>query len=148
MSQNASDYIPVCLPNEPARTRIREALNFLSRRCDHAHQRDGHGFNKYDSPHGKEWAAAFESGGVASLEPFKLKAAHRMLQKYHRQLAEGRITDSRNKRSRGLNLINTAVSRAKKWLVIVCNKSWWLERRGQLIRALLLAGEDATQNLY
>ena len=91
MSQNASDYIPVCLPNEPARTRIREALNFLSRRCDHAHQRDGHGFNKYDSPHGKEWAAAFESGGVASLEPFKLKAAHRMLQKYHRQLAEGGI---------------------------------------------------------
>ena len=57
------------------------------------------------------------------------------------------FTDSRNKRSRGLNLINTAVSRAKKRLVIVCNRSWWLERRGQLIRALLLAGEDATRVL-
>ncbi len=71
MSQNASDYIPACLPKESARTRVGKALAFLSHRCDHAHQRDGHGFNKFDSPYGKEWAAAFESGGVASLELFE-----------------------------------------------------------------------------
>lgn len=84
-------YIAACLPDESARTRVGKALVFLSHRCDHAHQRDKHGFNKYDSPHGKSWAAAFESGGVASLEPYEFRAAHRMLQKYHRQLAEGGI---------------------------------------------------------
>ena len=51
MSQNASDYIPACLPKESARTRVGKALAFMSHRCDHAHQRDGHGFNKFDSPY-------------------------------------------------------------------------------------------------
>jgi len=74
-----------------ARMLIGKALVFLSSRCDHAHQRDGNGFNKCDSPYGKEWAAAFKSEGVTSLEAYEFIAANKMLQKYHRQLAEGGI---------------------------------------------------------
>lgn len=37
----------------------------------------------------------------------------------------------------GLKVINTAVSRAKKRLVIVCDRLFWLKRDGELIKGLL-----------
>lgn len=36
------------------------------------------------------------------------------------------FTDSTHKQSKGLKIINTAISRAKKCLVIVCDKSYWM----------------------
>lgn len=39
--------------------------------------------------------------------------------------------------SKGLNLVNTAVSRAKQILVIVCDGSYWLQQEGQLITDLI-----------
>ncbi len=36
------------------------------------------------------------------------------------------FTDSTHKQSKGLKIINTAISRAKKRLVIVCDKSYWI----------------------
>lgn len=47
------------------------------------------------------------------------------------------FTDSTNKKSKGLNLINTAVSRAKKELIIVCNVDFWKQQDSQLIKHLL-----------
>lgn len=51
------------------------------------------------------------------------------------------FVDSQNKMSKGLNLVNTAVSRAKKMLVIVCDETHWLNQRGQLITDLMKNGE-------
>lgn len=51
------------------------------------------------------------------------------------------FVDSQNKMSKGLNLVNTAVSRAKKMLVIVCDETHWLNQRGQLITDLIKNGE-------
>lgn len=39
--------------------------------------------------------------------------------------------------SKGLNLVNTAVSRAKRNLVIVCDKNYWAGQEGQLITELI-----------
>jgi hypothetical protein len=39
--------------------------------------------------------------------------------------------------SKGLNLVNTAVSRAKRNLVIVCDKNYWAGQKGQLITELI-----------
>ncbi len=39
--------------------------------------------------------------------------------------------------SKGLNLVNTAVSRAKRNLIIVCDKKYWAEQKGQLITELI-----------
>lgn len=47
------------------------------------------------------------------------------------------FTDSKNKISKGLNLINTAVSRAKKELIIVGDISFWKRQEGQLLKGLL-----------
>ncbi|HRX29602.1 MAG TPA: AAA domain-containing protein [Saprospiraceae bacterium] len=47
------------------------------------------------------------------------------------------FTDSTNTLSNGLNNVNTAVSRAKKRLIICCNKNEWLNRNDQLIKGLL-----------
>lgn len=47
------------------------------------------------------------------------------------------FVDSDNSMSKGLNLINTAVSRAKKQLIIVCDKSYWSRQQGQLITELI-----------
>ena len=44
--------------------------------------------------------------------------------------------------SKGLNLVNTAVSRAKRQLIIVCDKSYWLKQNGQLITDLLNSGTE------
>ena len=47
------------------------------------------------------------------------------------------FTDSLNKESKGLQLINTAVSRAKNRLVIVCDAVFWQKQEGQLIKDLI-----------
>lgn len=47
------------------------------------------------------------------------------------------FTDSQNQLSKGLNLMNTAVSRAKKRLIIVCNVAFWKQQKGQLLNGLL-----------
>ncbi len=47
------------------------------------------------------------------------------------------FTDSMNKRSKGLELINTAISRAKKNLIVVCDVDFWKNCDGQLISALV-----------
>jgi hypothetical protein len=48
------------------------------------------------------------------------------------------FTNSKHKKGR--NLINTAVSRAKKELIIVCNHNFWIRENGQLIQSLLQIG--------
>lgn len=50
------------------------------------------------------------------------------------------FTNSQNKASKGLNLINTAVSRAKEELIIVCNHNFWINANGQLVQGLLQVG--------
>lgn len=48
------------------------------------------------------------------------------------------FTDSGNKQSKGLKIINTAISRAKKRLVIVCDKTYWMSlKESQLIGNLV-----------
>jgi superfamily I DNA and/or RNA helicase len=49
------------------------------------------------------------------------------------------FTDSTNKLSRGLQIINTAVSRAKKELIIVCDAEFWSEQNHQLISEIINA---------
>lgn len=47
------------------------------------------------------------------------------------------FTDSKYSRTRGLYLLNTAVSRAKKRLIIFGNAAYWKNQNGQLIKGLL-----------
>ena len=44
--------------------------------------------------------------------------------------------------SKGLNLVNTAVSRAKLNLIIVCDKNYWVGQKGQLITELINCGQE------
>ena len=44
----------------------------------------------------------------------------------------------------GLQIINTAVSRAKRRLIIACDKQFWTQQRGQLIRELVLISDSLT----
>lgn len=44
-------------------------------------------------------------------------------------------------------LLNTAVSRAKKQLIVVCDKNYWSEENGQMITALLEQGNEININL-
>jgi|WetSurMetagenome_2_1015567.scaffolds.fasta_scaffold02589_1 hypothetical protein len=50
------------------------------------------------------------------------------------------FVDSKNKMSKGLNLLNTALSRAIKQLIIVCDVSFWRGQDGQLITDLINTG--------
>ncbi len=43
----------------------------------------------------------------------------------------------------GLNLINTAVSRAKKHLVVVCDRRFWSKMESELITELIRAAEPS-----
>ncbi|KAA6322358.1 ATP-dependent RecD-like DNA helicase [termite gut metagenome] len=52
------------------------------------------------------------------------------------------FVDSTSTISKGLNLINTAVSRAKKNLIIVCDTKYWLSLNGQLISDLIKSGNE------
>lgn len=47
------------------------------------------------------------------------------------------FVDSLNRTSRGINVLNTAVSRAKKRLFIVCDYSFWNRQDTQLLKGLL-----------
>ena len=47
------------------------------------------------------------------------------------------FTNTQNRSSKGKLLINTAVSRAKKRLILVCDYSYWTQKNGQMICALL-----------
>lgn len=44
--------------------------------------------------------------------------------------------------SKGLNLVNTAVSRAKKNLIIVCDKKYWIAQTGQLVGEIISCGKE------
>ena len=50
------------------------------------------------------------------------------------------FVDSMLPKSKGLNLINTAVSRAKNQLILVCDTDYWFNQNGQLITDLLKSG--------
>ena len=51
------------------------------------------------------------------------------------------FTDSKNRISRGLNVINTAVSRAKRKLILVCDGNFWYFENGQLLQGLVRIGK-------
>ncbi|KAB2916157.1 MAG: hypothetical protein F9K23_08585 [Bacteroidetes bacterium] len=51
------------------------------------------------------------------------------------------MVDSRNARVNAVNLINTAVSRAKRRLVIVCDTNYWSNQPDQFICGLVRAGK-------
>lgn len=52
------------------------------------------------------------------------------------------FTNSRDTRSKGKYVINTAVSRAKKKLILVCDADHWLTQKGQLIGKLLTVAQQ------
>lgn len=52
------------------------------------------------------------------------------------------FTDSNNSKSNGLKVINTAVSRAKQKLVIVCDAKYWKAQQDQLIGKLIAIGHE------
>lgn len=47
------------------------------------------------------------------------------------------FVDSTNNLSKGLKLLNTALSRARKELIIVCDENYWRNQKGQLISDLI-----------
>ncbi len=54
------------------------------------------------------------------------------------------FTDSLKQESNGKKVINTAVSRAKKKLIIVCDAEYWKPQKKQLIGQLLSVAEEMT----
>lgn len=52
------------------------------------------------------------------------------------------FTDSTNKKAKSLQLINTAVSRAKKELILVCDYNFWIRQNNQLIGKLLRVAKE------
>lgn len=56
------------------------------------------------------------------------------------------LTDSNNSIAHGLEVINTAVSRAKRRLVIVCDDSFWRCQEGQLIQQLIVLADTQHRN--
>lgn len=60
------------------------------------------------------------------------------------------FADTANPKSRGVHVINTAVSRAKKRLIIVCNVAFWTSRGdsdSQLISRLLACGKETASDV-
>lgn len=55
------------------------------------------------------------------------------------------FTVSQNIKSNGLKVINTAVSRAKRKLIIVCNADFWQTQKQQLIKKLLSIATEIKQ---
>jgi len=49
------------------------------------------------------------------------------------------FTNSKNRKSGGIHIINTAVSRARRRLIIVCDVAYWIDQTGQLINDLIKA---------
>ena len=56
------------------------------------------------------------------------------------------FTNSLNASSDGKKVINTAVSRAKKNLIIVCDYQYWIKQKSQLIGKLLAVAEEIPVN--
>jgi hypothetical protein len=56
------------------------------------------------------------------------------------------LTDSNNRQTHGLEVINTAVSRAKRRLVIVCDESFWRCQEGQLLQELIAIADTQNRN--
>lgn len=56
--------------------------------------------------------------------------------------ADKYFTNSLNPKSDGKRIINTAVSRAKRNLIIVCDYQYWIRQKGQLIGKLLAIAEN------
>jgi hypothetical protein len=56
------------------------------------------------------------------------------------------FTDSTNRKSNAINLLNTAVSRAKKTLVIVCDVNYWNKQQNQLITGIIQASNNSIKN--
>lgn len=56
------------------------------------------------------------------------------------------FVDSLNTNSKGLKVVNTAVSRTKKQLIIVCDLYYWLRLDGQLLTDLLREGKEIKQS--
>lgn len=52
------------------------------------------------------------------------------------------FTDSNKKKSQGKQIVNTAVSRTKKHLIIVCDYDFWIDQREQLIGQLVAVADD------
>lgn len=52
------------------------------------------------------------------------------------------FVDSKQPKSNGLNLLNTAVSRTKKKLIIVCDYKYWKAQNGQLVADLLAVAKE------
>ena len=52
------------------------------------------------------------------------------------------LTSTVKKNGPGLNTINTAVSRAKRKLILVCNKGYWSNCNNELITALIKMNSD------
>lgn len=52
------------------------------------------------------------------------------------------FVDSTIQLSKGLNLVNTAVSRAQKRLIIVCDKNYWSGQQNQLLTDLINSGNE------
>jgi ATP-dependent exoDNAse (exonuclease V) alpha subunit len=51
------------------------------------------------------------------------------------------LTNSKCRTAKSLQLINTAISRARRELILVCDCNFWANREGQLISALLKISE-------
>ncbi len=51
------------------------------------------------------------------------------------------FTNTTNKMSKGLKVINTAVSRAKKRLILVGHHGFWIAQENQLLGELFRSGE-------
>ena len=56
--------------------------------------------------------------------------------------------DSLNPESNGKKVINTAVSRARKNLFIVCDYNYWIRQESQLIGKLLKVAERYSLDAY
>ena len=56
------------------------------------------------------------------------------------------LTDSNNRQTHGLEVINTAVSRAKRRLIIVCDESFWRCQEGQLLQELIAIADTQNRN--
>lgn len=54
------------------------------------------------------------------------------------------FTDSCNPKTDGMRILNTAISRVKKRLILVCDYNYWINEQGQLIGKLLRVASPCT----
>jgi len=51
------------------------------------------------------------------------------------------FTDTNRRNIRGLQIISTAISRARSRLIIVCDTAFWMQQEGQMISELIYAAK-------